>query len=503
MFETIKQEYLSVNFQFILVDASEKIISSEETIFPALSGTLLTDIHPFFINLILNFKATGNETITFNCVNLDNIIADITLEKKGAETLVIIQDLTKHYQSYKLIAQSRNETAIASELIALKNSELKEREKFKNTFIQNFSHELRNPLTNIISLTHLLGKTNLNQEQLRYLDFIKSSGENLKNMVEDILSISTIEVKKLELKHKEFNLHRLFEFIAFTYSNLAKKQGLIFKLTFSDKIPEYVEGDKSKLLQILSNLIDNAIKYTPKGEIITTVALNKIRGNNINLNFKVSDTGIGIPQKDLDIIFNSFTQLYTNDKKSGVGLGLSIVKGLLTLMGSTINVVSQEEKGSTFSFDLNLKYPVNRKNTSIEKLDYKIPEKFKNAPKLKLLIVEDDETIQTILFKLFADTGCFYVDLISDGADVVPQTIEGNYDLILMDINLPQIQGNVLTKVIREFPLKKISDIPIIGLTGNTRKITKEECLNVGMNDLIIKPFENQELIKVVFKNLQ
>ena len=330
------------------------------------------------------------ETTAFRCVQLgtatDKLTADIEVsKKKEGHILIVIHDLTKHYRSYQAMAQSRNESIIDSELILLKNHELQERERFKNEFIQNFSHELRNPLTNIIALTNILRRTDLTTEQMRILSILKDSTSNLKLMLEDILSISMIAKGKLMLNPSVFNFPQLVDFLKLTYSTRAKEKGLDFKITADEKIPDYLEGDRLRLLQVLTNLCDNAVKYTEKGNIDLHIALNQKRGNTINLRFGVKDTGSGIPQESLDTIFESFEQLGPTE---GVGLGLAIVKGLLTLMGTDIRIDSTSGIGSHFYFDVTLNYPIHQPVVPVlQERSKKIKPRSEKASKYNVLFV--------------------------------------------------------------------------------------------------------------------
>lgn len=506
MLKKFREDYHKTKFQFILTDLKGKVLESDQTLFSVEKNLALGEVHPFFIS-IPEIMGADRYAATFHCVqlgtSLDELTADIEIHRKKDRFLIAIEDLTKHYKSYQKMAQTRNESIIDSELILLKNHELQERERFKNEFIQNFSHELRNPLTNIIALTNILQRTDLTEEQLGILGVLKDSTSNLKLMLEDILSIAMIAKGKLALNPSVFNFPQFIEFIKLTYTTRAKEKGLLFSVTSDKDIPEYLEGDRIRLLQVLTNLCDNAVKYTEEGSVSLHVLLNQKRANTVSLRFAVKDTGAGIPPESLDTILESFEQL---GQTEGVGLGLAIVKGLLNLMGSTIKIESEPGRGSCFYFDLKLQFPLREPlGTAPRKIP--APSKTKNTTKetkkYKVLLVEDNEQVQTSLFKWLIEPGDFYIDVVSDGGLVMQEVVKTKYDIILMDVNIPNITGDQLTRVIRGFPFKDIKKIPIIGITANSYKEQIKAYKKAGMNAVLTKPFEESDLLKTMHRLLK
>ncbi|WP_273568503.1 sensor histidine kinase [Maribacter halichondriae] len=361
MLEKYRRQYRDHKVQFIFVDYDDTIVESDQTLFPLIAGSKLSEEHPFFES-VSSLLESSDEVFKFFCIHLriekTSLITDITMIKKDEGFLLIIDDLSEHYDSYQSVAQSRNESIIKTELTVIKNQELEERERFKNSFIQNFSHELRSPLTGIMAISDILATTSLNGEQRKMLDFLKHSNSNLSLMLEDILNISSIGSGRLELQQKLFSLAKLFKLLEFTYKTKAKKKNLDFYCHLDEKVPEFVEGDRLRIYQVLTNLLDNAIKYTTKGNIKLSIVFNQKWANKVSLRFEVSDTANGIPQESFDTIFESFTQLNTENKANGSGLGLAIVKGLLKLMGSKIRLNSTVGEGSVFYFDLLLRFPL-------------------------------------------------------------------------------------------------------------------------------------------------
>ncbi|WP_291871681.1 histidine kinase dimerization/phospho-acceptor domain-containing protein, partial [Maribacter sp.] len=304
-FKKYNQEFISQNLHFYLVDFKGIIVDSNSSFMPYLTQKKITTVHPFF-ECFPSFVDSLEQEIIFNCVHLEtngtSYITDVQFVRKENGVLVIIQDFTQHYNAYQQVAQARNESIINSELVVLKNEELQQREEFKNSFIQNFSHELRNPLTSIISLTKLLAETDLKGQQKEMINFLLESNSNLKLMLEDILSISVISSNKLELKENTFNLDKLINLLEFTYTAKAKQIGVEFSLKVIGKIPEVVAGDRLRLFQVLTNLLDNALKFTPNGSVSLVIELNQKRASKASIRFLVEDTGIGIPKADQESI---------------------------------------------------------------------------------------------------------------------------------------------------------------------------------------------------------
>ncbi|MBU2995820.1 response regulator [Cellulophaga baltica] len=508
MLKKFQQEYATKNVQFILTDFEGTILESDQAFLAIKSNSHLIDIHPFF-ECFISIKDTLEDEIVFNCVHIvvDNneYVTDIQFSKKDVGFLVVISDYTSHYIAYQAIAQTRNESIINGELITIKNAELEERERFKNLFIRNFSHELRNPLTSIISITKIISSTSLTSEQENMIQFLQESNANLKLLLEDILSISMISSGRLKLSENVFSLSQLFELITFTYNTKTASKGLSFEINIDKKAPDYVEGDRLRLYQVLTNLLDNALKYTNEGKITLNITFNQKRANKVNMRFEVLDSGIGISKDNFETIFESFTQLKTATENPGSGLGLSIVKGLLDLMNSEIKISSSIGEGSNFYFDISLKQPLQTSTKPIlntNKKSTKKSSKRKTDKKYRILLAEDDINVQTVLFKLLLNTGYFYIDLVNDGALVMEKLINDDYDLILMDINLPNVMGDEVTRLIRDFPFKNIKKIPIIGLTGYSFEDDFAGFKKAGMNAVIAKPFDDQDLIGLIFKHL-
>lgn len=502
MLDALIEKHQSKNIQYLLSNAEGMVIQSVNTIFKVNPGDDLAELHPFF-HVIPATYSTQEKEVYYNCVHLDirgaTLIADLQMSRSEGGLFIVIYDLTGHYQNYQKLTQSRNESVIAKELVALKNRELQERERFKDQFIRNFSHEIRNPLTSIISMTNVLGNTALNGEQRRMVSFIKDSNSSLQLLLEDILSLSMIAEGKLVIREKTFLLSGLIDLLEFTYTEKARKQGLEFTAEIDNKLPGYLEGDRLRIYQVLTNLLDNAFRYTDTGAVILRVNQNQKWANTVNIRIEVEDTGKGIPEERQEEVFQSFTRLDPL-KNRGSGLGLAIVKNLLALMGSTIKLNSTPGKGSIFYFDLSLKFPLGHQTKPISS---KPPESGKpSGKKHKILLVEDDERVQTAIFKSLNDTGRFYINLLNDGGLVIQELMSEQYDLVLMDVDLPNSTGDQLTSIIRDLPFPKIKNIPVVGLTANAFEDTIERCLHSGMQAVVTKPYAESELLRIIATQL-
>ncbi len=508
MLEDHKKDYSRERQQFVLVDPKGLVLDSSGTLIPIKKGLILNQLHPFFESLE-TLQRLQDKKFAFYCVHLQfgnhDLITDIDILRKKEGMFIVIHDLTEHYNSYQAVAQARNESIINEELIVLKNAELEERERFKNLFIQNFSHELRNPLMSSMAFTQILSDTSLSAEQQQLLDVLRDSHVHLKLLLEDTLSISMIASGRLVLKNTIFNLQKMLELLSFTYTTRASAKGLQFNFTPDKKIPVFVEGDRLRLYQVLTNLLDNALKYTEKGSVGLSVGFNQQWANKVHLHFAVTDSGPGIPEDKQSTIFETFSQLASPGKQKGTGLGLALVKGLLVLMDSQIVLQSIPGKGATFSFDLGLKIPLQSELQNHLEIGQAATSRKMGNPgrKYKLLLVEDDERVLTVLFKMLMDANQFYIDVLTDGAMVLETVIQNEYDLILMDINLPNTRGDHITKIIRDFPFKNVKQLPIIGMTAYAYDEHMQAYKEAGMNTVLAKPFDKEELLQTIFSLLR
>lgn len=387
-------------------------------------------------------------------------------------------------------------------LLQEKNKELEiakdKAEKASNArseFLSTVSHELRTPLNAINGITHLLLQEKPKKYQMQYLSSLKFSGDHLTQFINEILEINKIDSNKFEIEYINFNLKQLLENIQNSLKELAYANNNHFELKIDDTIPNYLIGDPTKLSQIMMNLIDNALKFTRNGSVKVITELKTLEEGNATLYFEVTDTGIGIPEDKLQTVFDSFSQgsVDINRKYGGTGLGLTIVKKIVTILGGDIQLKSIVDQGSSFSFLLQFKtgsqlMPVEEKPKAFDE---------SALSNKKTLIVEDNKINQMISKKMLENKGMI-CSIIDNGEDAVEMVKNDSFDLILMDIHLPGIYGTIATEQIRKFDTKT----PIIALTAMSLNENREMLLSFGMNDVITKPFVPEEFYSVIAKHL-
>lgn len=499
MLDQIKKSYRSNNTQFIIIDKEGIVQESDQTLLEVKSNSPISELHPFFENII---QVLNEEGLTFSCVHLESqnqeLICDISisnLEKNNF--LIIITDFSKHYKSFQSLAQSRNENAIQKEILTINNQLLKEKEEFKNKFIANFSHEIKSPITSILAFSELLNNTKLKEEQQEYLDVIQSSGHHLKSIINDILDISKVETGKLDLLIEQFNFHKLLEQLTSEYTVKSHEKGLNFKVDIDSKIPEYIVSDKTRIRQIIKNLIDNAIKFTEKGTVSLSIKEQYKRAGKVGFSIIISDTGSGIKKEDQDKIFKRFNRLENAINVDGVGLGLTIVKEMVNLLEGSLYFESQPNKGTSFTINLKANYPVIGSD-STKKTISKSKTLKKNKDKHQILLVEDNDAHQLSIFKFLAQTNNYFLDIVNNGFEAIESVKKNHYDLILMDYKMPLLNGLDAAKAIKNLSDKKKNIIPIILITGNLINSELEEYKGSIFTDLIEKPFDQETLISTI-----
>lgn len=370
---------------------------------------------------------------------------------------------------------------------------------FKSQFLSNMSHEIRTPLNGIIGLVYVALKTQLDEHQKSILHKVQSTSTILLGVINDILDISKIESGKMTIEIAPFDLKSVVGNIEDMMIDKAKDKGIFFKTQYAGLSNFHFLGDSLRISQVLTNLLSNAIKFTSEGGVI--VIVEQIKPN--ALLFKVSDTGIGLKKESLATLFEEFTQadMSTSRKYGGTGLGLSISKNLVELMNGTITVHSEFGKGSEFSFELPLEATDLLRETAQNAIDdFNALERKVNALQgVKILVAEDNATNRMVLEMILDDTS-LEIEFARDGAIALENFKQNNdYDLILMDLQMPNMNGFEATKAIREFD----KEIPIIALSANVMKEDVDKALEAGVNDYLVKPIDVAKLYAALLKYIK
>ena len=369
--------------------------------------------------------------------------------------------------------------------------------KVKQQFLANMSHEIRTPIHGIISLTEFVMKTVLVDDQRKYLKLIKTSADNLLTIVNDILDLSKIQADKMTFEEIPFNLVTTIDSSIGTFIPKAHEKSIQLEVKIESNVPLTVHGDPIRLLQIINNLVGNAVKFTNKGSVSLSIKCTEENEEYSMLCFEVKDTGVGIPSHVLPSIFDSFSQA-GNDisrKYGGTGLGLTIAKNLIEQQNGNITVQSKVNEGTMFIFSIPYKIKGDEKNNNVR--ESKMVEEF--TKKLNILIAEDNDINRFIIKKMMEDWGYDH-EFALNGIEVVEKASNAKYDLILMDVEMPEMNGYEATEVIRkQLPTGK-NNIPIVAMTGHAMHGEKEKCIDAGMNDYISKPFQSIDLQKKIIE---
>ena len=389
-----------------------------------------------------------------------------------------------------------NRIASQNQLIRqLDASEKKEREaaRIKENFLANMSHEIRTPMNAILGFTSLLEKKKLDKESAEYIHTIRQSGENLLTIINDILDLSRIEAGMMRIESNPFGIRGLMHSVETMFQEKVKEKGLALSTVIDNKVPDALTGDAIRLTQIMVNLIGNAVKFTKQGSININVDADAIASKEILLNVSVTDTGIGIDKENLTSIFDRFQQAEDSitRKYGGTGLGLSIVKDLVDLQNGKIAVISEPGLGTKFQFSI----PYQVAASPAQEVRKQGADNLKLPPhSIRILVVEDNEINQSLMKKLL---GSWMIDpvIVSNGSEAIAQLRENEFSIVLMDIQMPEMDGYSATRVIRE---ELHLSIPIIAMTAHALAGEREKCLAAGMDEYIAKPVREQELQQMI-----
>ena len=382
---------------------------------------------------------------------------------------------------------------VNQELVSIQE-QLLQAEKYKDQFLANMSHEIRTPMNAVIGMTNLLLEKNPKQEQLRYLNAMKQSADNLLIIINDILDLSKIQAGKMEIEQIPFRLDDTLDAVYNTLRFKAEEKGLGFEVVIADSTPKTVVGDPTRLSQILINLAGNSIKFTEKGEVKIFCEVKVNDQGKAVYQFRVTDTGIGIPEEKIPLLFQKFQQAETSTtrKFGGTGLGLSISKQLVEMQEGEIGVRSEAGKGSEFYFSI--PYAVLADGESIsqkQKIDLTLLEG------IHVLLAEDNEFNRIVAIDTLIELiPGVKVDVAENGQIAYNMVRDKKYALVLMDVQMPELNGYDATDAIRKNLTPPHSQTPVIAMTASATKAEVDRCFEVGMNEFVAKPFEPDELLQ-------
>ena len=418
----------------------------------------------------------------------------------------------ERFQVAKMLKQEKEKNEkLAEEALRVSGS--------KSKFMANLSHEIRTPINGVLGFLSLIeANAYSNEEELKFFSAnARQSAESLLDIINSILDLSKIEAGKVEVENIRFNLVNIIDQSISVVSIKANEKNIKIVKDISEPIETHLIGDMVKLRQIIINLLNNAVKFTSDGEIKISIRAEDRDNNAVELSISVSDTGIGIPESKLKDLFKPYSQVrnFYESFVQGTGLGLVICKEYVELLGGKINVSSKEGKGSSFSFSIKCKKQVGSDIQTESQTENEVLEKQfmgtagnlrvngfkKKREKFNILLAEDNLINQKVTIKILSTFG-YNVTAVNDGYEAVTAVTNGNYDIVLMDLQMPRVDGFSATEKIRSLPDPK-NNVPIIALTAHALMGDREKCINAGMNDYISKPVAGQELVKKLDSLLQ
>ena len=443
--------------------------------------------------------------LTFNNMQDNNEFHELFARKKKHVKFIFKYQKNKKYMWFEVKAKLNycskgipcGFIGTIVDVTTLKNTELElnKASKSKDNFLSTMSHEIRTPLNAVTGLSNILLMEEYLPEQAENLKALKYSGEHLLGLINDLLDFNKIKSGKLKIAEKDFSLKHFLENINSHFNIRTKEKGLRFNLVKQRDVPTNVIGDQLKLAQVIKNLLSNSLKFTEKGSVSLFVRSLGIDENKVKLEFKVVDTGIGIPKSSQNAIFESFMQAKTETaiKYGGSGLGLSISKKLLELQNSSLSVESDLGKGAAFTFVIDYKVS--------NRLNLYEPEMVKMQPdydplNVKVLVAEDNKMNVLILKRFFMKWQVTF-EVAENGREVLGYLEKSDYDIILMDLQMPILDGYQTTKIIRNLSSSK-SKIPIVALTAFAQTDIKEKTIHYKMNGFLGKPFDPIKLYNIL-----
>jgi PAS domain S-box-containing protein len=504
LIEATLDPLVTIDIEGKITDVNEAMVKATDRPREKLIGTYF---HAYFIEsvkaqevykevfekgFIMNFPLTIIDGVLTDVILSGSVYKDLQGSTMGA--VVVARDIThlkkveKELIEAKLFAEKATQIAEDAKAKAEKATRIAEDAvKAKQQFLSNMSHEIRTPMNAIIGFTKVMLKTELSIKQKEYLNAIQLSGDSLIVLINDILDLAKVDAGKMVFEQIPFKLSLSLSAILHLFETKIQEKNLELIKKYDSNIPHVVVGDPVRLHQIILNLMSNAVKFTNKGAITVGIDIQNEDSEKITIEFSVADTGIGISENKVDKIFENFQQASSGTSRlyGGTGLGLAIVKHLVESQGGSISVESKINEGSTFRFILSFQKTTSEAVAEIEMLDLD-----EEINRIKVLVVEDIALNQLLMKTLLDDFG-FERDIAANGKIAIEKLKTKSYDIILMDLQMPEMNGFEATDYIRN---KLNSKIPIIALTADVTTVDLEKCKAVGMNDYIAKPVDERLL---------
>lgn len=482
---TIQMVILIVIFSFYMLGQTYGLFYSILNLLPVLAFMVIQYNHAYFIE----HKPEEVDQSTLIIAVFANFILLIYIHSYFYTTF---------YRNIQALKKTSEDQAVLNEKLGSAIEKAEKSSQAKSEFLSVMSHEIRTPLNAVIGMSNLLLMSNPRHDQKENLEILKFSGSNLLAIVNDVLDFNKIESGKVIFENIGFNLTELMQSICGGQKIKAEEKGLLFKLDVDSSLNTMVLfGDPTRITQIIFNLVSNAIKFTNEGNISVRCTVIEDRHNTITVNFSVRDTGIGIDQHNIDTIFEPFAQesITTTRKYGGTGLGLAIIKRLLELQGLKMYVNSVVGQGSEFTF--NMEFPVSTDN-HVPKVDHKIPFQAHETMSGISMLIAEDNVVNVMLMKKLLSKWNIIPTIAENGERAVQLVQYGNFDIILMDLQMPIMNGFDAAVEIRKLPDTKKSNTPIIALTASALFDIRERVFSSGMNDYVSKPFKPEELLEKI-----
>ena len=438
------------------------------------------------LNHVVRMTKTQFEAVCRHLVHLVDM-----LTKLAARSHMLTREIAMRESADQELRVVNEAARQAQQSAEQAQREAEEANSAKSRFLANMSHEIRTPMNGLIGMTDLVLASHLTQEQRKHLEVVKSSAQSLLRLLNDVLDYSKIEAGKLNLENKPLRLRQLVSDVVDLFGSAARKKAIAFQHRVAMDVPDLLLGDELRLRQVLSNLIGNAVKFTDEGRIQLDVRVVHVDKAQVMLHFDVKDTGIGIPAEQQEHLFTRFSQgdMPRTRKVGGSGLGLAISRSLVEMMGGTISFESQEGKGSRFFFTV--KFGLPQADPVVDRNEMDVPVSLRKEK--AILLVEDDAVGRLLALMLLKKRG-YYADVAENGRIALEKLKSKPYDLVLMDINMPEMDGFTATAHIREkereLGISGEKRLPIVAMTAYALSGDEQKCLQAGMDDYIPKPVD-------------